>query len=475
MYVVLTPVLALALFRIRVRPRGVGRRGARDGRARAALGRARRLGGRRPARARGRGRLLAADRADGAVRAALRRDRVHARRDAGRVRRPARRSRSARGSSRCRTAGRSGARSSSPASSRARSPSSPRRGRSAGRVRRRRRSPSRSSRCGRRSSASRSPATGSAASPGSAASVIMAGIVIAEPAAANALMRLVRRPRTGMTAVLLALASAALFGGMTVAVRIGLRGGGAAGGAALATVLPALGRRARCGDVPPRRAPLLAVPARGAARSRRLAGALHARGARDRSLAHLGHGRRGAARRGRDRARLPRRAARGAARRRRARRRRRRRAARRRARAARAPARARASLYAAGAATLFATRDNVVRALHGHASPETAAAATLVAGTIVAAVWTRRPPTTRELRRLAPAGRALRSLATSACSRRTGAGGVTVVSPLVATESLWGVALSALLFAPHRGDGAAARASAPLLVVAGGALIGATR
>ena len=43
-----------------------------------------------------------------------------------------------------------------------------------------------------------------------------------------------------MTAVLLALASAALFGGMTVAVRIGLRGG-EAGAAALATVLPALG------------------------------------------------------------------------------------------------------------------------------------------------------------------------------------------------------------------------------------------
>ncbi|HUZ82679.1 MAG TPA: hypothetical protein VMU73_10595, partial [Gaiellaceae bacterium] len=44
-----------------------------------------------------------------------------------------------------------------------------------------------------------------------------------------------------MTAVLLALASAALFGGMTVAVRVGLRGGGEAGGAVLATVLPALG------------------------------------------------------------------------------------------------------------------------------------------------------------------------------------------------------------------------------------------
>ena len=43
-----------------------------------------------------------------------------------------------------------------------------------------------------------------------------------------------------MTAVLLALASAALFGGMTVAVRLGLRGV-EAGAATLATVIPALG------------------------------------------------------------------------------------------------------------------------------------------------------------------------------------------------------------------------------------------
>ncbi|HEY6960246.1 MAG TPA: EamA family transporter, partial [Gaiellaceae bacterium] len=43
-----------------------------------------------------------------------------------------------------------------------------------------------------------------------------------------------------MTAVVLALASAALFGGMTVAVRLGLRGLEDAGAVALATVLPAL-------------------------------------------------------------------------------------------------------------------------------------------------------------------------------------------------------------------------------------------
>ena len=44
-----------------------------------------------------------------------------------------------------------------------------------------------------------------------------------------------------MTAVLLALASAALFGGMTVALRMGLRGLGDSSGAALATVIVALG------------------------------------------------------------------------------------------------------------------------------------------------------------------------------------------------------------------------------------------
>ena len=69
--------------------------------------------------------------------------------------------------------------------------------------------------------------------------VIMAGIVLAEPAAADVLARLVRRPAPGMTAVVLALASAAFFGAMTVAIRLGLRGGDAAAGT-LATLLPAV-------------------------------------------------------------------------------------------------------------------------------------------------------------------------------------------------------------------------------------------
>ena len=51
---------------------------------------------------------------------------------------------------------------------------------------------------------------------------------------------------------------------------------------------------------------------------------------------------------------------------------------------------------------------------------------------------------------------------------------MTVVSPLVATESLWGVGLAALLIRHTEGMGRRLALGA-LLVVAGGALIGAAR
>ena len=275
-----------------------------------------------------------------------------------------------------------------------------------------------------------------------------------------------------MTAVLLALASAALFGGMTIAVRVGLRDGGDAGGAALATVLSALcvtlvaaafrhdvhhvwpfflagllapgasqilftlGIReigASRTSVTVGAAPLVAVaialvflgePVQvplviGALAV--VAGGVLLASERDRP-GHL---------------------------------------------------RGRGMLYAAGAAALFATRDNLVRALHGHASPETAAAATLVAGTVVAALWARRGPTTQELRRLAPAG-VLFGLSYICLFEAYWRGRVTVVSPLVATESLWGVALAALLIRQTEGMGRKVALGA-LLVVVGGAVIGATR
>jgi uncharacterized membrane protein len=53
-------------------------------------------------------------------------------------------------------------------------------------------------------------------------------------------------------------------------------------------------------------------------------------------------------------------------------------------------------------------------------------------------------------------------------------GRVSVVSPLVATESLWGVGLSALLIRQTEGVGRRLALGA-LLVVAGGVLIGVTR
>ena len=130
-------------------------------------------------------------------------------------------------------------------------------------------------------------------------------------------------------------------------------------------------------------------------------------------------------------------------------------------------------LFAAGATILFAARDNLVRALHAEATPEAAAAATLLAGTLVALLATRRLPHRDEARRLAPAG-ILFGLSYLCLFEAYYRGRVSVVSPLVATESLWGVALAALLFRGTEGVGRRLVAGA-LLVVAGGALIGASR
>jgi drug/metabolite transporter (DMT)-like permease len=130
-------------------------------------------------------------------------------------------------------------------------------------------------------------------------------------------------------------------------------------------------------------------------------------------------------------------------------------------------------LFAVGATVLFATRDNLARALHGHSTPETAAAATLLAGVLVALAWVRRAPTRDELRRLAPAG-VFFGLSYVCLFEAYFRGRVSVVSPLVATESLWGVGLSALLIRHREGVGRRLAFGA-LLVVAGGALIGATR
>jgi drug/metabolite transporter (DMT)-like permease len=275
-----------------------------------------------------------------------------------------------------------------------------------------------------------------------------------------------------VTVVLLALGSAALFGGMTVAVRLGLRGGVDAGGAALATVLSALcvalvaaaARHDLHGVWPFFLAGLLAPGASqvlftlgvreiGASRTSVAVGAAPLVAVAV-ALVFLGEPLRAPLAAGallvvgggillaveRDRP---------------------------------GHLRTRGLLFACAAAVFFATRDNVVRGLHAHAAPETAAAATLVAGAVVAALWARRAPSRVELRALAPAG-VLFGLSYVLLFEAYWRGRVSVVSPLVATESLWGVALSVLLIRHTEGMGRRLVVGA-LLVVAGGALIGATR
>jgi drug/metabolite transporter (DMT)-like permease len=101
-------------------------------------------------------------------------------------------------------------------------------------------------------------------------------------------------------------------------------------------------------------------------------------------------------------------------------------------------------VFAIGAAVLFAIRDNIVRSLHAHGSPETVAAATMLAGMLVGIAAARALPTRRDVRDLAPAG--LLFGVSYICSFEAYFHGrVSVVSPLIATESLWGVGLSALL------------------------------
>jgi drug/metabolite transporter (DMT)-like permease len=128
-----------------------------------------------------------------------------------------------------------------------------------------------------------------------------------------------------------------------------------------------------------------------------------------------------------------------------------------------------ALLAAVGAMTFFAVRDDIVRALHAHANPESAVAATFVGGLLVSALWARRAPSRTELRRLAPAG-ILFGLSYVAIFEAYFRGRVSVVSPLIATESLWAVGLSAI-FLRHERVGPRLVAGA-LLIVTGGVLIG---
>ena len=136
-------------------------------------------------------------------------------------------------------------------------------------------------------------------------------------------------------------------------------------------------------------------------------------------------------------------------------------------------------LFALLATVVFAVRDNVVRWLAVEtdaAPPGAAAAATLAAGAFVVTLYllgTRRRPALRDLPRFAPAGMAF-GLSYIALFEAYYRGRVSVVSPLVATESLWGVGLSALFLRQHERVGPRLFAGAACVVV-GGMLIGALR
>ncbi len=123
-------------------------------------------------------------------------------------------------------------------------------------------------------------------------------------------------------------------------------------------------------------------------------------------------------------------------------------------------------------------RDNLVRhlSLDTDVEPALAAAATLFAGGLTVAVWllvTRRRLPSVGLAAFVPAG-ILFGLSYLCLFEAYYRGRVSVVSPLVATESLWGVALSALLLRRHELVGPRLFGGAAL-VVAGGILIGVFR
>jgi drug/metabolite transporter (DMT)-like permease len=102
-------------------------------------------------------------------------------------------------------------------------------------------------------------------------------------------------------------------------------------------------------------------------------------------------------------------------------------------------------VYAVAATILFATRDNVIRWLsEGEVPPSTAAAATLVTGLLVAVAFARTLPSRERLLAFAPAGICF-GLSYVFLFEAFFHGRVTVVAPLVATESLWGVGLSIML------------------------------
>ena len=129
-------------------------------------------------------------------------------------------------------------------------------------------------------------------------------------------------------------------------------------------------------------------------------------------------------------------------------------------------------LYAVGCTALFASRDTFVRWFSGETPVAStgAAAATLLGGAVVLSIVAARGRW-RHFLPFVPVG-ILFGLSYVCLFEAFYRGRVTVVSPLVATETLWGVGLSALLIG--RGERVGRRlVLGALLIVAGAALIGA--
>ena len=135
-------------------------------------------------------------------------------------------------------------------------------------------------------------------------------------------------------------------------------------------------------------------------------------------------------------------------------------------------------VFALAAACVFASRDTFARrlAVDTDVSPELAISATLLAGAVtilVAVVVSRRTLVPRSWPAFVPAG-LLFGLSYVSLYEAFFRGRLSVVAPLVATESLWGVGLSALFLRRIEGVGRRLVLGA-LFVVAGGIVIGLTR
>ncbi len=135
-------------------------------------------------------------------------------------------------------------------------------------------------------------------------------------------------------------------------------------------------------------------------------------------------------------------------------------------------------VFAVGAMLAFASRDTLVRWLapDSDIAPQVAVAATLLSGALtilVALLVTRTPILVRSATGFLPAG-ILFGLSYVCLFEALYRGRLSVVAPLVATEALWGVTLSALVFRRSEAVGPRLVAGA-LLVVVGGVLIGLTR